>query len=175
MFLFFALDWGYDSWLSFCFDLPKIINCNLELRAKQSLSSNVWGWGSGYVVIAIEIKLQKQLTFRYCLGYVPYLCVFVCTQNNLWTGFWGMNQVFRLGGRCFLPAESLSVSPSSVVPLCSQPCLASNSRPASASFARVVGMHHHARSSLIERVFKVVGQRPCLWVLCIRKEEIKWG
>lgn len=27
----------------------------------------------------------------------------------------------------------------------------------SLSFARVVGMHHHARSSLIERVFKVDG------------------
>lgn len=121
------------SWLSFCLDLPKIMNCNLELRAKPALSSNVWGWGSGYV-IAIEIKLQKQLTFCYCgLHSKPPSHVYVCLCTH-------REQSFKL-------------------PTC-----------LSLSFSQVVGMHHHAHS-LIERIFKVVGQRQCLWVLRIRKGE----
>lgn len=84
------------------------------------------GGGSGYVVIAIEIKLQKQLTFHYCLLRSIFVCLCAHREQFVDTDFLRpqvseeLTQVFKLGGRHFLPAESFYLSaPSSVVPLCS--------------------------------------------------------
>lgn len=67
----------------------------MELGAKPTLSSNVWGWGSGYVIVAIEIKLQKQhsatvwATFQAplpCLSHV-YVCLCAHREQFVDTGF----------------------------------------------------------------------------------------
>lgn len=96
-----------------------------------------------------------------------FMCV--CTQNNLWIQAFSNHRFLRnelrsssLVAGIFYLLSLFICQP--LVLLSHYVALLSCKLPTclSLSFARVTGLHHHAHSSLIERIFKVVGQRSCL-------------